>query len=202
MTNQLVKLLAYETIDRIPAGAHICQIFSDDDEYNEVLLKFLLNCLKLGDCAACISQKANEWEINNFLNRHDLSYGELLGNGAFILSDSNEIYFRDNLFNPDQTIDFIGRYYQESMALGFQDAWVISEIPFEIQEISGGNRLVEYEYRLSLLLNDYPVISVCQYDARYFDGPTIKEILKAHPYIVIQGMVVRNPLCSHLFKHE
>ena len=88
------------------------------------------------------------------------------------------------------------------MELGFQDAWVISEIPFEIQEISGGNRLVEYEYRLSLLLNDYPIISVCQYDARYFDGPTIKGILKAHPYIVIQGMVVRNPLCSHLFQHK
>ena len=202
MTNQVVDPLAYETIDQIPTGAHICQIFSDDDEYNEVLLKFLLNCLKLGDCAACFSQKANEREINNFLNRHDLSYGELLGNGAFILSDSSEVYFKDNLFNPDQTIDLISRYYQESMELGFSDAWVISEIPFEIQEVSGGNQLVEYEYRLGLLLNKYPIISVCQYDVRYFDGPIIKGILKAHPYMVVQGVVVRNPLFSHLFEYK
>jgi hypothetical protein len=201
MTNQKVNPLVHETIDQIPAGAHICQIFSDDDEYNEVLLKLLLNCLKLGNCAACLSKTANEREINHFLNRHDLSYGELIGNGAFILSDSREIYFKDNLFDSDQTIDFISRYYQESMELGFSDAWLMSEIPSEIQNISCGNRLIEYEYRLGLLLDDYPIISVCQYDARYFDEPTVSRILNAHPYIVIQGIVVRNPSFSHLFEH-
>jgi hypothetical protein len=197
MTYQMVKPCIDTTINHIPAGSHICHIFLDDDERNDALLKFLLNGLKLGDCAACISQKANEWEINTYLSHHDLSYGELLNSGAFILSDSSEVYFQNNFFNPDRMIEFIGQYYTESKALGFSDAWVIGEIPLEIQKASGGSRLLEYEHRLSLLLDEYPAISVCQYDARYFDGPTIMGILKAHPLMVVQGAVVRNPLFSH-----
>ena len=198
MTKQMVDLFFDEAIDHIPAGSHICQIFSDDDERNDTLLELLLNGLKLGDCAACFSHKANEWEINTFLNSHDLSYGELLGNGAFTLYDSNEIYFQDDLFNPDRLIDLIGQYYEESKKLGFSDAWVIGEIPVEIQKVSGGSRLLEFEYRLGQLLDEFPVISVCQYDAHHFDGPTIMRILKAHPFMVVAGAVVRNPLFSPL----
>lgn len=198
MTKQMVDLFFDEAIEHIPAGSHICQIFLDDDERNDTLLKLLLNGLKSGDCAACFSQKANEWEINTFLSSHNLSYGELLGNGAFTLYDNNEIYFQDNLFNPTRLIDLIGQYYQESIKLGFQDAWVIGEIPTEIQKVSGGSQLLEYEYRLSQLLDEYPAISVCQYDAHHFDGPTIMGILKAHPFMVVAGMVIRNPLFSPL----
>jgi hypothetical protein len=63
----------------------------------------------------------------------------------------------------------------------------------EIQHVPGGERLLEYESRVSILLRDHPVTSVCQYDANLFDGATIMEVLKVHPKMIINGMVINNP---------
>lgn len=194
MSSQLVQPSVGEVVEHIPAGAHICHIFSDDKDRNDVFLKFLLSGLKIGDCAACFSQKANEREINSLLSKNGLSYGELLNSGAFTLSDSSEVYFRDNIFDPDRIIELLEDYCLESKELEFPGMWVIAEMTSEIREVSGGNRLLEYEHRLGLLLEQYPVISVCQYDTRNFDEATIFEVIKAHPYVVAKGAVIRNPL--------
>ena len=63
----------------------------------------------------------------------------------------------------------------------------------EIERVPGGSRLLEYESKVSLLLKNCPVTAVCQYDARSFDGSTIMDILKVHPYMIVRGSVVNNP---------
>ena len=63
----------------------------------------------------------------------------------------------------------------------------------EVQNVEGGNRLLEYESRVSLLLREHPVTAVCQYDARCFSGAMIMDILKVHPMMVVRGSVVHNP---------
>ena len=77
--------------------------------------------------------------------------------------------------------------------MGFNGGRVIGEMTPEVQQVPGGERLLEYESRVSLLLRTHPVTSVCQYDARTFDGATIMDILKVHPLMVVRGSVVRNP---------
>ena len=55
----------------------------------------------------------------------------------------------------------------------------------EVQSVPGGDRLLEYESRVSMLLRDHPVTAVCQYDANEFDGATIIDVLKVHPQMII-----------------
>ncbi|MBI5551885.1 MAG: MEDS domain-containing protein [Desulfobacterales bacterium] len=181
------------TNDKTPVGTHICQIFSDDDERGEALLKFLVSGLAAGERAACFSEKITEQTVRGFFADHGLSYENLSGNGAFSLSGTREVYFAENRFDPDRMLAVLTRYYQESLAMGFNGARVIGEMTPEVQQMPGGERLLEYESRVSLLLRTHPVTSVCQYDARAFDGATIMDILKVHPLMVVRGSVVRNP---------
>jgi hypothetical protein len=46
---------------------------------------------------------------------------------------------------------------------------------------------------VSLLVREYPINVVCQYDARAFDGATILDILKVHPLMIVRGNIIRNP---------
>lgn len=181
------------TNDKTPVGTHICQIFSDDDERGEALLKFLVSGLAAGERAACFSEKMTAQTIRGFFNYHGLSFEHLSGSGAFSLSGTRQAYFQDNRFDPDRMLGVLTRYYEESLTMGFNGARVIGEMLPEVQQLPGGERLLEYESRVSLLLRTHPVTSVCQYDARVFDGTTIMDILTVHPLMVVRGSIVRNP---------
>lgn len=193
MTRQNPMISLGFTKDQTPAGTHICQIFSDDQERSEALLKFLVSGLAAGERAACFSEKIGPPAIHEFFADHRLSYEKLSRSGAFSLSGTREVYFEDNRFDPDRMLAVLTRYYEESIAMGFNGARVIGEMTPEVQQVPGGERLLEYESRVSLLLRSHPVTSVCQYDARAFDGATIMDILKVHPLMVVRGSVVHNP---------
>ena len=179
--------------EKVPAGTHICQIFSDDDERNDALLKFLVSGLQSGERAACFSEKVDDKTINEFFSENGLSFTELSRQGAISLSGTKDVYFEDNRFDPERMLDLLGDFYRDSIASGYAAARVIGEMSPEVQGLPGGERLLEYESRVSLLLKEFPVTSVCQYDAHAFDGATIMDILTVHPHMVVRGAVIHNP---------
>jgi len=193
MTNSIPLISLGFTEDKILAGTHICQIFTDDEERNQSLLQYMLSGLQSGERAACFSEKIDETAMEEFLNQNDLSFAELCRNDAISLSGTREVYFKDNRFDPERMFELLADFYQESIASGFTAARVIGEMTPEVQDLPGGERLIEYESRVSLLLKKFPVTSVCQYDANAFDGATIMDILKVHPHMVVRGAVVHNP---------
>jgi hypothetical protein len=181
------------TQQEFSAGVHICQIFSNDDERQEALLKFLVSGLQSGEQARCFSEKVNATILSEFFGNYGISYGDVMDSGAFALSGTRDIYFQNDRFDPEQMLRLLKHYYMNSMKQGFPAARVIGEMTSEIQHVSGGSRLLEYESKVSLLLREYPVTAVCQYDAREFDGAMIMDILKVHPLMVVRGSVVHNP---------
>lgn len=181
------------TDQQFPAGVHVCQIISDDDERQESLLKFLLAGLQAGERTCCFSEQVNETILKEFLDNYGISFNDVIDSGAFILSRTRDVYFQENRFDPDRMLALLMKYHEDSEVQGYSAARVIGEMLPEVQHIPGGNRLLEYESRVSLLLEKHPVTAVCQYDARQFDGATIMDILKVHPFMVVRGSVVHNP---------
>ncbi|MES9874923.1 MAG: MEDS domain-containing protein [Candidatus Sedimenticola sp. 6PFRAG7] len=181
------------TDEKVPVGSHICQIYSDDEESLDSLLKYLLSGLQSGERAVCFSEKIKEEALKDFFSDHNISYDERKGNRAISLAGTRDIYFQDNSFDPDRMVNTLSDYYQESLSLGFPAARVIGEMISEVQDVPGGDRLLEYESKISMLLRECPVTAVCQYDAREFDGETIMDVLKVHPQMIVKGTVVNNP---------
>lgn len=181
------------TEERFPAGVHICQIFSEDDEREDALYRYLLSGIDSRERTACFSDKVTPPEVEGFLARHGKSYMDLCTDGALTLAATEEVYFKDNRFDPDRMVEVLTRYHEESRQGGYPAARVIGEMSPAVRHVSGGSRLLEYESKVSLLLRTHPVTCVCQYDARSFDGATIMDVLKVHPLMVLRGAVVRNP---------
>ena len=90
-------------------------------------------------------------------------------------------------------LSLLESFYNESEEMGFSGCRVIGEMEPKVERISGGERLLEYESRVSLLVKDKPITTICQYDARLFSGGVIMEILKVHPKMIVNGAVVQNP---------
>jgi len=181
------------TGDRFEPGVHICQIFSNDEERQEALLKYILSGLQGGERTACFSEKATSEAMEEFLSGYGVSFGQAVDSGAFTLSGTRDVYFKGGKFDPDRMLSLLEEFHRQALTRGYSAARVIGEMTPEVQHIPGGSRLLEYESRVSMLLREHPVTAVCQYDARSFDGATIMDILKVHPYMIVRGSVVHNP---------
>ena len=181
------------TNQSFPPGVHICQIISSDDERQESLLKFISSGLQSKERTTCVSDKATEQVVEEFLSNYGISYREARDSGTLTLGTPRDIYIKDYHFDPERMLSMLTAYYVDSVAQGYPNVRYIGEMPSEIQNVSGGNRLMEYESKVSMLLRDYPITSVCQYDARSFEGALIMDVLKVHPFMIVRGAVVHNP---------
>lgn len=181
------------TDQRFAPGVHICQIFSDDDERQEALLEFILSGLRGSELTACFSEAATEEALDEFLSNYGISYSDARAKGMLTLAGTRDVYFKDGRFDPERMLGMLKAFHQQAKAQGYPSARVIGEMTPEVQHLPGGSRLLEYESRVSMLLREHPVTAVCQYDARSFDGGTIMDILKVHPYMIVRRSVVRNP---------
>lgn len=178
---------------KVPVGTHICLIFTKEEERKDSLLKFLLSGLESGERSACFSDRTDENTLREFFEKHNISYDERKENKAISISGTSEVYFENGVFDPDRMINNLTQFYEESLELGFPASRVIGEMTSEVENAPGGERLLEYESRVSMLLRNYPVTSICQYDANSFDGATIMEVLKVHPQMIVNGSVINNP---------
>ncbi len=181
------------TSQKFTPGVHICQIFSTDGERDDSLLRFVLSGVVSKERTSCFSSKISERKIEVFLRKHGVSYMQARDARALALSPTEDVYFRNQCFDPEDMISLLREYYEQSIQLGFSAARVIGEMVPQVQAIPGGERLLEYEARVSQLQRQYPVTTVCQYDARVFDGATIMDVLKVHPLMVVRSVVVHNP---------
>lgn len=176
-----------------PVGSHICQIYSDDNERLDSLLKYLESGLSNGEKAACFSDNLDDSVLADHLAVHGLNHEHLCRSGALTRASTTDVYFQDGRFDPDRMLSMLRAFYESARADGYTAARVIGEMIPAVHNIPGGSRLMEYESRVSLFMRECPVTAVCQYNANIFDGATIMQVLKVHPLMVIRGAVVHNP---------
>jgi hypothetical protein len=168
------------TPSQVHAGAHICMVYTSEKERKEVLTKFIKSGLEADENVACFSDQV--------LKEHQTK----LRKGQFTQASPQKSYFHGGIFDPDRMLHKLLDFYTSSHAQGCQ-CRVIGEMLPEINEIEGGEKLIEYEASVNDFLVDHPVTTICQYNAREFCGDTIMELLKVHPKMLLDGAVIENP---------
>jgi hypothetical protein len=178
---------------RVPVGSHICQIYSDEEERDTALLNFVCTGLKLREKTACLSEKLNAERLSDAASGHALDLAGLKSTGILQLGKAKENYFQGGCFQPERVLGWLAAFHDGARQEGFAAARVIGEMEPEVMSVPGGERLLEYEARVSLLLRERPVTTMCQYDARAFNGATIMDVLRLHRLMIVRDMVVSNP---------
>ncbi len=192
MNKKLKKISLGFANQKFEAGIHICQIFNSDEERQNATVNFIISGLQSDEKTACFSEIECEKTLTSFFEEKGLIYKELIHSGDFTISKTGEVYFTENNFNPDRMIKLLREFFESSRAK-HSGARVIGEMTPEIEHIEGGSKLLEYEAMVNMLVEEYPINAVCQYDARAFDGSTILDVLKVHPYMIVKGNIVQNP---------
>lgn len=178
---------------RVPKGSHICQVYSNDSERDNALLRFVARGLAARETTACFSDKFDPTKQAAWFLAEGISLESERDHGRFVLSGAEAVYFKDGYFDPERMISMLVGFHKGSLACGCKGARVIGEMSAAITTIAGGSRLLDYEGQVNATLLEHPITAVCQYDARVFDGATIMDVLSVHPLMFIHGNVIQNP---------
>jgi hypothetical protein len=58
---------------------------------------------------------------------------------------------------------------------------VVGEMACERSMFASDAEMLTYEAAYEVMARRFPAVTLCQYDAREFDGETVLRVLKAHP---------------------
>lgn len=148
------------TDERFPAGTHICQIYSDDAEREESLMKFVLSGLQAEECTACFSDKTGTDTLAAFLSENGISYETCEKAGLISVSKFRDAFVEDGRFDPERSLNQMTEFHENSVAIGAPAARAIGDVSPAINDIPGGERWFEFEARISLLVEKHPVTAV------------------------------------------
>jgi hypothetical protein len=172
-------------------GDHVCAFYRGV-ERDELLIPFLEAGMRTGDKCICVvdSDKPEaliaslEQELAaDCVERHQLA----------VLS-SESAYLVGGEFVPTRMVQFWDDNVRSALAdEGYSFVRSVGEMTWALRDARGVDQLVSYESELNRFLPRYPQVILCLYDVERFGGDIILDMLKTHPKVLLNGMVLDNP---------
>ncbi len=183
------------TDEELPESAHICLIFDNEIERQNIVSKFLRAGLQRGEMVRYFADTAPPEEVRSWLIEKGVELPEETEGGAFGILEASSFYAPQGTFDPQQSINRMIPRLAQTQQAGYSGSRVTGEMSWSLRGIPGSDHLLEYEAMLTSVKDAFPHYGMCQYDARLFDGATLFKILQVHPYMVAQEQIIRNPFC-------
>ena len=175
-------------------GIHIAGLYETEAERDEIVMGFLHAGDENGDLQFYAS---TERSMDNFkqayCQNHPDTCQHLKDPGVFQLSTSQSLYYPDGIFSPWTMDENLNHFYRQSQKKGRRNVRAIAEMVWALEAVPGTENLMAYESRLNYFIPGKPWISICLYNITKFDGATIMNVLRTHPYTLNDGVITKNP---------
>lgn len=96
-----------------------------------------------------------------------------------------EFYTRGQSFDPDPVIAVLKQLEQETQMQGLSGLLLICEMGWALDDISGTDRLIEFESKVSehVCCSNSQAFTLCMYDCNRFHPSTLLNVISTHPVI-------------------
>jgi hypothetical protein len=180
------------TRERFDEGHHIIYVYNDDRERKRTMASFIGEGLHGGEKVLYLVSDISTAEMRSELQSLGVAMDECRDD--FDLTEGHHTRCPGGHFSSAYMLDIVGKYYDQAIDQGYTGArgagemsWALVEGRCSIPE------LLRYEARLNTILADHPLTTICQYDARRFDGALIMDLMSVHPMMIVRGQLVNNP---------
>lgn len=192
MKNELRKVSLGFTEEIFEEGHHIVFIYNDDWERKKTMAKFLQQGLLEDEKVLYLVDDISPDEMKKELIELGVDVDKKQDD--FDITTGHYTLCPDHYFSPEFMLNLVGEYYDNAIKEGFVGARGAGEMSWALIEgRSTVPDLLWYESQLNKILKHHPLTTVCQYDARRFDGALIMDMLSVHPMMIVRGQLVKNP---------
>jgi hypothetical protein len=175
-------------------GVHICGLYETEAERDEIIFGFLKQGALDGDLQLyCPVERSADEFCRDFAHRYPICQHKVHDHDHFSLLSANDLYYPNGTFDPWNMDKSLDEFYVKSQAKGRRNIRATAEMAWALEAIPGVEHLMAYEARLNFFIPDKPWISICMYNLNKFDGKTIMNVLRTHPFVISGGVITQNP---------
>jgi hypothetical protein len=172
-------------------GSHVCAFYRGDRDRDQLLTAYLGAGLTAGDKCICIVDSAQAAKRLRSLPRAAGEPVPLDGQLDIHLPEST--YLAGGAFSTADMLTFWTESMSKAAVEGYSFCRLVGEMTWALRDAPGVEHLVGYESELNRVTSSYPVVVLCLYDLDRFSGEVVVNIVKTHPQVLIQGILVENP---------
>ena len=173
---------------------HLCLLYEEHEEWRAAVTNFLKTGLEQNHKCLYISGSYSGGKVKKYLDEAGVDVERKIEKEQLLLLDKEDSYAQNKEFVPDKMIEFLKNKSNQALEEGYDSLRVTGEISWALNYDRGEEKIIEYEVKLNQeVFPDYPVIALCRYHLNKFSPEMIKNIIKIHPYIVLNNQVQTNP---------
>jgi len=172
-------------------GSHVCAFYRGDGDRDRLLTAYLGTGLSAGDKCICVVDSPNTAKRLGSLP------GDLGGpgspDGQLDIHLPESTYLAGGEFTTGDMLAFWTENIAKAEIEGYSFCRLVGEMTWALRDAPGVEHLVGYESELNRVTSTSPVIVLCLYDLDLFSGEVVVNIVKTHPQVLVQGILVENP---------
>ncbi len=177
----------------IGCSCHACAFFHTEDQFYKVLLPFIREGFAAGDRAVHIVDPAKRERHLQTLVDAGIDTERSQDTRQLEVRRWEEAYLREGHFDQDAMLALIQEVLEEGRRRAFPMTRLVANMEWALEDRPGIDDLVEYESRLNYILPNYDDTVVCTYDLGKFSAPTVMDILRTHPMVIVGEVMQENP---------
>jgi hypothetical protein len=172
-------------------GSHVCAFYRGNSDRDRLLGGYLSAGLAAGDKCICVVDSAGTAERLATLPRERGEPGPFDGQLDVHLPEST--YLAGGEFTTADMLTFWTEAMVKAAIEGYSFCRLVGEMTWALRDAPGVEHLVGYESALNRVTSTSPVVVLCLYDLDLFGGEVVVNVVKTHPQVLIQGILVENP---------
>lgn len=185
-----------DEIDLQP-GSHVCAFYRGDGDRDRLLTAYLGAGLTAGDKCVCIVDSqytAEQLESLPLTCRAPVARaGRAPAGGQLDIHLPESTYLAGGEFTTSDMLTFWAENMAKAEIEGYTFSRLVGEMTWALRDAPGVEHLVGYESELNRVISRYPAMVLCLYDLDLFSGEVIVNVVRTHPQVLIQGILVENP---------
>jgi MEDS: MEthanogen/methylotroph, DcmR Sensory domain len=168
-------------------GDHVCAFYSGSrNVLDDIVVDYITKGLTAGNKVFCMVDQPSAV--------HSKVPAQLVArDGMLNVLTEDEAYMPDGHFSKDTFIRNMQAMVLDAFAHGYDSFRAVGDETFLIRHGVDIGEWFAAESELNSIVPDYPHFFFCLYDLDLFDGSTIMHVLRTHPRIYVNGILIGNP---------
>jgi excisionase family DNA binding protein len=165
----------------VPLRTHLAPIYSTDFGGLRLSVPFLADGLRAGQPCFLVA-------AGKLLDRYTTALTDERIDVAAARDSGGLVVIPGPGADVAEAISGWERGFGKALAAGPTVLRVIGEMVCEREVFGSEAAMMAYEEAYELMAKRFPVVTLCQYDAREFDGEIVLRVLKSHPDMFVQHL--------------
>jgi DNA-binding CsgD family transcriptional regulator len=179
-------------LDEIGPGTHICALYSGRAERDSLLVPFIREGIREGDKCLCLIDGAEPTAVRDQVE--EMQNDHLIRrSGQLDVDRASDVYLHSGRFSVEHMISFLAGRLSRAAASDSPLLRAAGEMSWVLPQPEGGHDFFVYEAAINKIIKGKPAVFMCLYDLQRCGVSMLVDVLKTHPKVLLDGMVLSNP---------